>query len=52
MTDQQILMTLYITYFALITLLGTYLIWREWQWAKKEVEPYENRPLPPKNKTR
>ncbi len=52
MTEQQILMTLYITYFALITLLGTYLIWREWQWAKKEVEPYENRPLPPKTKTR
>lgn len=50
MTDQQIFAILSLLYFTVMGSLGFYLLWREWQWTKKEAKPYEKRTLSAKTK--
>lgn len=49
MTDTQLINFVCMSYFTIMGSLGFYLLWREWQWTKKEVDDYEKRAVSAKS---
>lgn len=49
MTDQSFINLISIVYFAVMGSVGFYLLWREWQWTKKEALQHEKRTVPTKS---